>query len=186
MRSSVLVGSCLALVLAAPAAAVPVRGVKAKTTSSGATVTATVTPSASAPACGVRVETFYATAARRALATAHGAADGCSGVSVRVTGRLGRAPAAAALVCVRASQAIQGGRRSTHTACTPVPKPPAPRPAPAPSSPPASSSCDPNYSGCVPRYPPDVDCSDIVGPVRVIGSDVHGLDRDGDGVACDG
>jgi hypothetical protein len=47
--------------------------------------------------------------------------------------------------------------------------------------------CDPNYSGaCVPRYPPDVDCSQIPATnFRVVGVDVHGLDRDGNGIACE-
>ncbi|MFI5833891.1 G5 domain-containing protein [Micromonospora sp. NPDC051300] len=53
--------------------------------------------------------------------------------------------------------------------------------------------CDPNYSGaCVP-VASDVDCSGgsgngpayVDGPVRVIGSDIYDLDRDGDGVGCD-
>jgi hypothetical protein len=46
-------------------------------------------------------------------------------------------------------------------------------------------SCDPNYSGCVPPYPPDVDCAQVNGPVKVLGSDPHGLDADGDGVGCE-
>ena len=46
-------------------------------------------------------------------------------------------------------------------------------------------SCEPGYDPCVPRYPPDLDCADV-GPVTVTGSDPHGLDRDGDGVACGG
>jgi hypothetical protein len=54
----------------------------------------------------------------------------------------------------------------------------------------ASATCDPNYAGgCVPPYPPDVDCADIralrIAPVRVIGTDVHRLDRDGDGLGCE-
>jgi hypothetical protein len=49
----------------------------------------------------------------------------------------------------------------------------------------AGSGCDPNYSGCVPAYPPDVNCPEVDGPVQVTGSDPHGLDRDGDGVACE-
>jgi micrococcal nuclease len=53
----------------------------------------------------------------------------------------------------------------------------------APSEP--SGDCDPNYSGCVPSYPPDVNCPQVDGPVQVLGSDPHGLDRDGDGVACE-
>ncbi|MEW2354104.1 G5 domain-containing protein [Spirillospora sp. NPDC029432] len=53
--------------------------------------------------------------------------------------------------------------------------------------------CDPNYSGaCVP-ITSDVDCAGgsgdgpgyVQGPVRVVGSDIHDLDRDGDGIACD-
>ena len=56
----------------------------------------------------------------------------------------------------------------------------------------STSQCDPNYSGCVP-IAPDVDClggggnghAYVKGPVRVIGRDVYGLDRDGDGVGCD-
>jgi hypothetical protein len=49
----------------------------------------------------------------------------------------------------------------------------------------AGGNCDPNYSGCVPPYPPDVNCPQVNGPVQVLGSDPHGLDRDGDGVACE-
>ena len=48
---------------------------------------------------------------------------------------------------------------------------------------------DPNYAGCIPVCPPDVDCPDIkrlgLAPVKVIGTDVHKLDRDGDGIGCD-
>jgi hypothetical protein len=53
--------------------------------------------------------------------------------------------------------------------------------------------CDPNYSGaCVP-IASDVDCAGgsgngpayVQGPVRVVGTDIYGLDRDGDGTACD-
>lgn len=56
---------------------------------------------------------------------------------------------------------------------------------------PASSGCDPNYSGCVP-IASDVDCSGgsgngpeyVAGPVRVIGNDIYGLDGNGDGIGC--
>ncbi|WP_222720082.1 excalibur calcium-binding domain-containing protein [Actinokineospora xionganensis] len=66
---------------------------------------------------------------------------------------------------------------------------PAP-PKPAPTT--AASNCDENYSGCVP-VASDVDCAGgsgngpayVRGPVRVIGSDIYDLDRDGDGVACE-
>lgn len=48
-----------------------------------------------------------------------------------------------------------------------------------------AGSCEPGYDPCVPSYPPDLDCADV-GPVTVTGSDPHGLDGDGDGVACGG
>ena len=51
-----------------------------------------------------------------------------------------------------------------------------------------STGCDLNYAGCVPLYPPDLNCSDIkalgLAPVTVIGKDPHKLDGDGDGKAC--
>jgi hypothetical protein len=58
---------------------------------------------------------------------------------------------------------------------------------------PPEPTCDPNYSGqCVP-IASDVDCAGgsgngpayTYGPVRVVGSDIYDLDRDGDGIACD-
>lgn len=48
-----------------------------------------------------------------------------------------------------------------------------------------SAGCDPNYSGCVPAYPPDVDCDEVGETVAVYGSDPHGLDADGDGSGCE-
>ena len=52
-----------------------------------------------------------------------------------------------------------------------------------------SRGCDPNYEGCVPPYPPDLDCTDIkrmgLAPIRVIGIDVHKFDGDRDGIGCD-
>jgi micrococcal nuclease len=65
-----------------------------------------------------------------------------------------------------------------------------PQTAPVPLVPP-SGSCDPNYTGaCVPRHPPDLDCPDLRAlglalPVRVVGSDPHRLDGDGDGLGCE-
>jgi PBP1b-binding outer membrane lipoprotein LpoB len=55
-----------------------------------------------------------------------------------------------------------------------------------------TSNCDPNYSGCVP-IASDVDCAGgsgngpayVRGPVRVIGRDIYGLDRDKDGIGCE-
>jgi hypothetical protein len=57
----------------------------------------------------------------------------------------------------------------------------------------AERQCDPNYAGaCVP-IASDVDCAGgsgngpayVEGPVKVIGSDIYDLDRDGDGYGCD-
>jgi len=45
--------------------------------------------------------------------------------------------------------------------------------------------CESGYTPCVPPYPPDVDCADVAGPVRVTGADPHGLDADGDGSGCE-
>jgi len=49
--------------------------------------------------------------------------------------------------------------------------------------------CDPNYAGCVPLSLPDLDCPDIkrlgLAPVKVILTDIHRLDGDGDGIGCD-
>lgn len=69
--------------------------------------------------------------------------------------------------------------------------PPAPV---APVVPPAVGGCDPNYDGaCVP-IASDVDCeggsgngpSYVQGPVRVVGTDIYGLDgSDNDGVGCE-
>lgn len=48
------------------------------------------------------------------------------------------------------------------------------------------SECDPNYVGvCVPVVDYDLDCADIDGPVYVVGDDIHGFDRDRDGVGCE-
>ncbi|MFM7624566.1 MAG: thermonuclease family protein [Actinomycetota bacterium] len=48
--------------------------------------------------------------------------------------------------------------------------------------------CDPNYKGCIPLFPPDLNCADIkklgLAPIKVIGRDVHRLDADGDGIGC--
>lgn len=61
----------------------------------------------------------------------------------------------------------------------------------APPAPKVSPNCDPNYSGCVP-IASDVDCVGgsgngpaYTGMVRVIGSDIYDLDRDGNGWACE-
>ena len=62
-----------------------------------------------------------------------------------------------------------------------------------PPPPPGGMSCNPNNSGgCVPNAT-HLDFAGgsgdgpeyVVGPVQVIGSDVYGLDHDGDGVGCE-
>lgn len=76
------------------------------------------------------------------------------------------------------------------TTKAPTTKPPTKKPT---TKPPANANCNPNYSPCVPNDPVDVDCkggsgngpSYVQGPVRVIGSDVYGLDTDHDGIGCE-
>lgn len=52
-----------------------------------------------------------------------------------------------------------------------------------------NTKCDPNYQGCIPPFPPDLNCTDIkrmgLAPIRVIGKDLHKFDGDGDGNGCD-
>lgn len=66
-------------------------------------------------------------------------------------------------------------------------------PPPPPPPPPANNGCDPNYAdACVP-IASDVDCAwgsgdgpaYFDGVARVVGRDIYGLDRDGDGWACE-
>ncbi len=61
------------------------------------------------------------------------------------------------------------------------------------SAPLESQGCHASYTGvCVP-IASDVDCAGgsgngpayVQGPIRVVGPDVYGLDRDGDGIACE-
>jgi hypothetical protein len=57
----------------------------------------------------------------------------------------------------------------------------------------ATGGCDPNYDGaCLDPDASDYDCEGgsgngprYTGPVRVVGDDPFGLDRDGDGYACE-
>lgn len=69
---------------------------------------------------------------------------------------------------------IAADRASKNVSCA--------RPVPLVSS---GRQCAPGYRPCVPPYPPDVDCADVDGPIYVTGPDPHGLDADGDGVACE-
>ena len=47
-----------------------------------------------------------------------------------------------------------------------------------------AGQCDPNYEPCIPLQD-DLSCSDVREVVTVIGEDIHGFDRDGDGVGCE-
>ena len=57
---------------------------------------------------------------------------------------------------------------------------------------PNGQECDSNYSGCVP-IASDVDSAGgpgngpeyVKGPIKVIGKDIYGLDRDRNGIACE-
>jgi hypothetical protein len=61
------------------------------------------------------------------------------------------------------------------------------------SIPASGPGCNVNYDPCVPDDPIDADCATgsgngptyVVGPVRVIGVDVYGLDGDDNGIGCD-
>lgn len=54
------------------------------------------------------------------------------------------------------------------------------------STPAPTSSCDPNYTPCVPNVSYDLDCADIGHSVTVVGYDKHGFDgNDNDGQGCE-
>lgn len=63
-------------------------------------------------------------------------------------------------------------------------------PSEVPEETPEPVPCDPNYLGvCLPFYEEvgDLDCGDInVKNFESVGSDPHRLDRDNDGIACEG
>ena len=62
----------------------------------------------------------------------------------------------------------------------------APSPTPSPVT---SGQCDPNYDPCIPISASDLNCPDIynlgLSRIRIIGTDIHKLDRDKDGIACE-
>lgn len=77
-------------------------------------------------------------------------------------------------------------RERLHTSSNPT--------TPAPGRPTAPSGCDPNYKGaCLKPNVSDYDCAGgsgdgpyyVQGPITVVGDDHYGLDRDGDGIACE-
>ncbi|MBA3877967.1 MAG: nuclease [Anaerolinea sp.] len=114
--------------------------------------------------------------------------------------RRGFAQAATYPPDVRFSELFLAAERVARTAevglwaATPEPTPaPTPPPTPRPiSAPPAPTSapvanCHPSYDPCLPIVA-DLNCPDVralgAAPVRVIGPDEYGLDRDKDGIGC--
>jgi endonuclease YncB( thermonuclease family) len=75
----------------------------------------------------------------------------------------------------RQQRYVRADRDSQNVTCSASPKP----------VPLSGGSCEPGYRPCVRPYPPDLDCDDVNGPIHVTGSDPHGLDADGDGIACE-
>jgi len=74
--------------------------------------------------------------------------------------------------------------RGRWAGCAPEPQP---APSPPEPTPPAQEDNDSGSSagGSLPAPPPDLDCSDLDGPVAVGPDDPHRLDADGDGTACE-
>jgi endonuclease YncB( thermonuclease family) len=102
-----------------------------------------------------------------------------------------KAAQAAKLYKVGLWKACPGTQLLPSKAITTYKAPGTAAPAPAASSviaPSGSTGCDPNYGGCIPLYPPDLDCGELkvlgLTPVTVIGKDPHKLDGDGDGKGC--
>jgi len=97
-----------------------------------------------------------------------------------------------ASVLLRAARAAKAAKRGLWKACPATVLDPERAIATGTSGPSAKTAgrCDPNYAGgCVPPYPPDLDCADIralgIAPVRVVGDDPHRLDGDHDGWGCE-
>lgn len=107
-------------------------------------------------------------------------------LQVVVTARPSAGPGSRIRVDVRARSVGDTTRQDLVSVTVRRPQPP------PPPNPPPPSNCNPNYTPCVPNAS-DVDCAGgsgngpayVQGPVRVIGSDVYGLDSDGDGIGCE-
>lgn len=78
----------------------------------------------------------------------------------------------------RENRYVRADRLAKDFACPEPAREPRPRAG-------GGGSCAPGYRPCIPPYPPDLDCADVDGPIYVSGSDPHGLDADGDGIACE-
>lgn len=85
----------------------------------------------------------------------------------------------------RAEKAARQAGAGLWSACPGAPKPPqTPKPPDTPPPPPPSPA-NPGLPPGPPAGIPDLDCSDLPGPVWVGSDDPHRLDRDGDGIGCD-
>jgi hypothetical protein len=62
-----------------------------------------------------------------------------------------------------------------------------PKPEPSGGGGGGGGNCDPSYpTVCIPPPPPDLDCADVnASGFKVVGSDPHGFDGDGDGIGCE-
>lgn len=92
-----------------------------------------------------------------------------------------RPPATATLLPLPTATVVRVATIVLPTA-TAVPPPP-----PAPTATLAPANCDPSYPDvCIAPPPPDLDCGDIpYRRFRVIGSDPHRFDGDGNGIGCE-
>jgi micrococcal nuclease len=87
----------------------------------------------------------------------------------------------------KAERVAGGGPLGIWGSCVAASPSSAPSPAVSPPPPAGGGNCDSNYSGyCVPDVSYDLDCADIgYNTVRVVGTDVHRFDGDGDGFGCE-
>ncbi len=118
---------------------------------------------------------------------------GCGSASGQQASPASRSAATSRSVTTSRSVATLPPTTAATAASTAATDPPPPDSLPYPGPGPEQPGCDPNYTGdCVP-IASDVDCAGgrgngpeyVAGPVEVIGADIYGLDRDGDGVGCE-
>ncbi|MBB6403788.1 hypothetical protein [Arthrobacter sp. AZCC_0090] len=122
--------------------------------------------------------------ARAAAAAAAKAAAEKAAADKAATGKAAADQAAADKAAADAAAQAAAARAAQEAAAQAAAKQAAPA---------APSGCDPNYAwACVP-IASDVDCAGgkgngpayVRGPVKVIGTDIYGLDSDGDGIGCE-
>ncbi len=133
-----------------------------------------------------RSESKKVTDARAAVAAAAAKAAADKAAADKAAADKAAADQAAAVAA--AAQAAQAAAQAAQAKADAAAQAAAKQAAPA-----APSGCDPNYAwACVP-IASDVDCAGgkgngpayVRGPVKVIGSDIYGLDSDGDGIGCE-